>query len=206
MTDNFPTTQDVTPDISTLTIDEQRALLKSIIDLENCNRMPETILESVSDYDVYTEFLRIVDSLPEVLATVLQGQLRAAQIDNYRPAPGILVFQTTGHAHFLERSLSSIKAIMELRNWATDNSLYVNPVDLRVFIFHYNRAMSRTQSQRNHDEIVTLKIGEVLGYNRGIQELIQAYLNKSDRNLDLQEGSLFEKQERARAAEPKYES
>lgn len=202
MTDQFPKSTDIT----TLSVDEQKELLKTLIDLENCKRNPETILDSVSDYDVYNEFLSIIGSLPDILSIVLQGQLRASQIDNYKPAPGILVFQTTGHAHFLERALNSIKAIMELRKWATDRNLYVNPIDLRVFIYHYNRAVGRMPSEMNHDDIVTLKIGESFGYDQETQELMREYLKKSYRNLELQQGSAFEKQDRALAAEPKYES
>ncbi len=131
-------------------------------------------LDGVPNHQVYNEFLKVLSS-----------------------------FQTSD-PQLVSQSQHTIRAILALRNWANDNTAYVNPVHLSLFIFDYRRALSKSASERTLYDNIYLEIAKVLGVDEATFELIRTYLDKSNKNALLQEGSQFERQERARALEPKY--
>jgi hypothetical protein len=158
--------------------------LAELIRLEECNKNPDTSLESISDYDVYTKFIDIIAEFPELLEEVLEGQRAARDIDTYVPGAGILTFESTGHAQFLKKSLQCIKALLEFNSYSAGKIVYVNPINLKIFQFNYNKATSYTAPDQR--DIFWTTLAEKLGVTDDLLREIQTYLDISDRNLGIQ--------------------
>lgn len=196
MNDQFPNTYDV---------ESLAAELSSVIRLEECNPTPAR-MESVSDYEVNALFVELLKEFPDLLNTVLQGQRRAREIKTYSPPSGILDYETTGHASFLRTAMRSIQSLLEFKIYLLDRTRYVNPVSLGIFLFNYRKVLQNTGAEADEENTLWLKIAERIGVTDTTIAQMQEYLKKSHRNLGLQEGSAFERQDRALAAEPKYEA
>ncbi len=157
-------------DPSNFTTGDQVGMLGRNIDVDDCGSDMATTLDGVPNHQVYQQFLR-----------VLSG------------------FETTDPA-LLENSKHTIRAILGLRNWANDRSVYLNSVHLRTFTYAYMRAKARSAAEQTIEDKVNLKIVEVLGVEEHTMSLLRAYLNASTEYAEYQKGSLFEKQEHARAS------
>lgn len=174
-----------------------------LIRLEECNKNPDKKGESVTDYEVYSAFIATLSEYPEMLAEVLKGQQNAREIDTYTPEPGILTFQTTGHAHFLIRSLQCIKALLEFPRYTTGQSLYVNPIGLKVFKFQYNQALRSTELSAEDSFWITL--AENLNVTGMMLQEIDTHLEGIDRVGKIQ-GEEMKQREAQKAINPVSEA